>query len=85
MSNYPDKIWAQDKTLPGDPAKNGYWETRPANGWAHYLYATPTRLHADELVDALSALVLNIDAGGATLGAMHDARALLALIEGEKP
>ena len=40
------------------------------------------RYHHDavvqELRDALAALVLNIDAGGATLGAMNDARIALA-------
>ena len=33
---------------------------------------------APELMDALTALVMNIDAGGATLGAMVDARAIIA-------
>jgi len=36
-----------------------------------------------ELLKALCALVLNIDAGGATLGAMYDARAAIAKAEGQ--
>jgi hypothetical protein len=36
-----------------------------------------------ELLGALCALVLNIDAGGATLGAMYDARAAIAKAEGQ--
>ena len=24
----PDRIWAERKTMPGDPAENGYWESR---------------------------------------------------------
>lgn len=32
----PEKIWTDDKTLPGDPARNGYWENRPALAWVEY-------------------------------------------------
>ena len=35
---------------------------------------------APELMDALTALVMNIDAGGATLGAMAYARAIIAKV-----
>lgn len=38
---------------------------------------------APDLLEALCALVLNIDAGGATLSAMKDARAAIAKAEGE--
>ena len=38
---------------------------------------------APELLDALTALVLNIDAGGASVNAMKDARAAIAKATGE--
>ena len=52
----PERIWAERKTLSGDPVENGYWEARPLyrHTMAEYLRAdlcTPT----DERVKALEA------------------------------
>ncbi len=42
MTEAPERIWAQDKTLPGDNAQNGYWQTGLDNlaiGFTEYVRA----------------------------------------------
>ena len=52
----PDRIWTQRKTLPGDPAENGYWETR------HLGSRTMAEYVRADLVDELSRDVVVTDA-----------------------
>lgn len=54
----PERIWAERKTLSGDPVENGYWEARPLyrHTMAEYLRAdlcTPTDERVKALVNAV--------------------------------
>ena len=53
----PDRIWAERKTMPGDPAENGYWESRNlyALTMAEYIRRDPAVLAALPEVQAMIA------------------------------
>ena len=53
----PDRIWAERKTMPGDPAENGYWESRNlyALTMAEYVRRDPAVLAALPEVQAMIA------------------------------
>jgi len=53
----PERIWAERKTMPGDPAENGYWESRNlyALTMAEYIRRDPAALAALPEVQAMIA------------------------------
>lgn len=58
----PDRIWAERKTMPGDPAENGYWESRNlyALTMAEYIRRDPAVLAALPEVQAMVAAAYEV-------------------------
>ena len=75
----PDRIWAERKTMPGDPAENGYWESRDlyALTMAEYIRRDPAVLAALPEVQALIAAAYDVAAQ--TVATQGDSSATEAL------